>query len=870
MWAYFDEKGQLITSLEHGSVARAGTTSFQIFAFFKDVDILTTYSTATIKLRKPDLYGNGYPLLLMSRDRKVFHRLPSEANTDVSPFIPGQAYTGYIFDFADFNTTEETEVLLDTPGLWEATITLVGANRELNVQGVITFNVAEGTSSEDSTEMSIDEVLNQIYTSMGTKLDIASDFYLRVLSQEQIDNIDFTSSMFNIGDIIFNKTDKKFYQLDGTLPYNVGLIEIQLDLGDVLNALSNLSLSDSGYIKVENGEIILKDFSDDFVPYTGATKNVVLGKDLNFSVGDFDDTKHQGAILGNVGLGVFSDLNNSTIYRQNEIRQNVNGTICTLTIPNENGTLATKEWTTQQIDNVLTDSYSVVDVNEYPTLNDFLQNYTGREGFIYLYPIDTADPNSGYYRYIYENNNWLSLGTTEIDLIDYARTDDNNIFLFPQFFWEGIAIGDNGNYQAELNIKFRDGNPHFVIDALGGPFLELYHDETSIVGTLYPNRDTGSYRDLGLYDHRWHNIYFDGVLSDATNSISVVNIENKQNKVTSLSSNSNDTEYPSAKAVYDNLVNVREVAEGKCKTYVLSYQATAPTTDAQARLLKMPDGNHFESYGDFLGYVGDDVEVVFGNPLFENQNLSFDATDYMYIITDDQIVYNWNDIYNFKTGDIILVAETVDSNGDTLPDRWWFKDNLQFMALETTKVNLTNYPTLNGLNTFQSVQIFNNIVQFTSDDTIISHDVFQNANGALTIKRGSNSAIDLYDGSLYVYDRDILPRGGNTTKSLGSDAAKWKDIYLSNSIVFGSNQISSDSDSNLYFGVSSAYDNIFNSRIYPNANGSYDVGASSKKWRNVYMTGNIKGAATMTQAQYDALVSGGTVDADTFYFIEEE
>ena len=30
-----------------------------------------------------------------------------------------------------------------------------------------------------------------------------------------------------------------------------------------------------------------------------------------------------------------------------------------------------------------------------------------------------------------------------------------------------------------------------------------------------------------------------------------------------------------------------------------------------------------------------------------------------------------------------------------------------------------------------------------------------------------------------------------------------------------------------------------------------------------------KGEEVLTQAEYDALVSGGTVDADTFYFIEE-
>ena len=61
---------------------------------------------------------------------------------------------------------------------------------------------------------------------------------------------------------------------------------------------------------------------------------------------------------------------------------------------------------------------SVVNTTTYPTLNDFLAT-TGQEGFIYLYPIDTTDLTKGYYRYVWENNTWLALGTTEIDLSNY-------------------------------------------------------------------------------------------------------------------------------------------------------------------------------------------------------------------------------------------------------------------------------------------------------------------------------------------------------------------------------------------------------------------------------------------------------------------
>ena len=85
--------------------------------------------------------------------------------------------------------------------------------------------------------------------------------------------------------------------------------------------------------------------------------------------------------------------------------------------------LYTYYYTKTEVDNLISsfkeNEISVVDTTTYPTLNDFLAT-TGDEGYIYLYPIDTTDLTKGYYRYVWENNSWLALGTTEIDLTDYA------------------------------------------------------------------------------------------------------------------------------------------------------------------------------------------------------------------------------------------------------------------------------------------------------------------------------------------------------------------------------------------------------------------------------------------------------------------
>ena len=222
MWIYFNDKGQILEILEHGSPAVAGTTRFEIFAYFENVDIGLTYNNATIKLRKPDLAGSEYPLLLMEQATKNFV-LDEEHDEHSSHFENGQSYRGFYFDFGDFNSDSDIEVLLDTPGLWEAIITLVGSNRKLNVQGTATFYVLDGISNADGSEVEIDKILNKIYLDLAKKLNADSDSYLRVVEDiRSFRNTDFPEATFNVGDIIFNKLDGSFYKLN-SLEYEEGV-----------------------------------------------------------------------------------------------------------------------------------------------------------------------------------------------------------------------------------------------------------------------------------------------------------------------------------------------------------------------------------------------------------------------------------------------------------------------------------------------------------------------------------------------------------------------------------------------------------------------------------------------------------------------
>jgi hypothetical protein len=211
MWLYFNKQGQLITSLEHGEPARAGTTAFSIYAVFEDVDSSVFDGYATIKLFKPDLHCSSYPILLMKPEVKEFVLQSRETNDNVLPFKQTDSpYRGFCFDFADFNSTQDTEVLLDTSGLWKAVIVLIGNN--LNVQGVATFNVQDGVVSQDGANVNIDLILFEVLSEIHNKLNINKGVY--VINEDIEDIPEDTLAWFEDGQLFFNKYDLKMYELE--------------------------------------------------------------------------------------------------------------------------------------------------------------------------------------------------------------------------------------------------------------------------------------------------------------------------------------------------------------------------------------------------------------------------------------------------------------------------------------------------------------------------------------------------------------------------------------------------------------------------------------------------------------------------------
>lgn len=268
----------------------------------------------------------------------------------------------------------------------------------------------------------------------------------------------------------------------------LALVSEKLNITDGISVVDNIANENpSNY---ENGQYIYskaeynfwhfyKFFNNDFVKitdkgfsendFTNALLNKLNGIESGAQVNDIEKVQVNGVDLPindktvnidisgkvdkltTIGLKAYTH-NGST---QGEIAINESASASTLPIrdsnsqiyvalePTENGHATSKYYVDKKIADFQENEISVVDITEYPTLDDFLDSI-GEEGFIYLYPIDTTDLTKGYYRYVWENNSWLSLGTTEIDLSDYyTKTETNNTFVAKTFTIASIDMQDN-------------------------------------------------------------------------------------------------------------------------------------------------------------------------------------------------------------------------------------------------------------------------------------------------------------------------------------------------------------------------------------------------------------------------------------------
>lgn len=188
MLVYFDENGVLKEQLDsYGNLPRVGSQFFKIFAHFDNIDIKDEYNVAYITLQKPDMDETQYPILFMSQADLTYD--DSIPDTESDYFSNGVHYPCYVFDFGSVvndkgtvNTDDDQVItLLDTPGQWLATITLVNSETGAsNVVGSISFNVDGEDEYEDETTIDYNVIFRSFSTALAQKLNQDSNYYIRV------------------------------------------------------------------------------------------------------------------------------------------------------------------------------------------------------------------------------------------------------------------------------------------------------------------------------------------------------------------------------------------------------------------------------------------------------------------------------------------------------------------------------------------------------------------------------------------------------------------------------------------------------------------------------------------------------------------
>ena len=878
LWVKFNSNGQYIGGKNVGSLPFAGTDEFQIFAVFEDIN-LDNYGAASLKLYKPDLQAHSDTVLAMTKRTGIV--FDGEEN---AYFTVGTAYDGFYFDFRDFANDDGSEIL-DTAGMWRAVITLLNVNPAYNtlrnVQGSVTFEVGNGNESEESGNVSLDDILTNLYRQLGNKLNISSPDYVKTVNEEDISLFSFEDA-YNVGDVILNRYDLKVYQLDENKEPVFKLDLLDLYTQEEIDAFLSGKL-DKITTSVKGAYVHIGDSQIEIIVDNYATSNTIAqrvsGGHINVGLTP-TSTEHATSkkyVDDNIkNVREVAEGKNKTIvirYDENVPTSNAaarnrfkpDGTAFTdLADFNSyvSGLTFANSYFNSQDDLIAPLNLYLIDVNRVVYTNQYMADNFKVGDIVLVWQLDVPDrwietlmPSIvGFYK----------LETSKVDLSAYYTSSQVDSLL-------DNKADKSDTYTKTETDTLLGGKQNTLVSGVNIKTLTVDGVEKSLLGTGTIEVGTGSGGGA------WGEIT--GDIQDQTD-------------------------------LQNELQDIREVAEGKCKTYVLSYSTTAPVDDLYARMYKKPDGTAFTDLADFNSYVSG---LTLGNADFYSQNATITEIS-KYFITNDYVVYTYNYLVNtekLKKGDIFLITET------DVPDRWVSSASsaITFNKLETSKVDLTSYATTGDLamaryetnlmfapeyfpvNTYsvgdvvyhgnkiyrcitaietpetwdsthwQQITVASDFVNLTGIQTISGEKTFddtdlkikkgnytwtinQDTFGQLQIYRGSDSSAGIQLDAGLIRCKGIAGRGNNLY-DLGTSNFYWKDLYLSGNIqlkntnsthyyTINSNEygnLSLNFDGTSILAINNTNGIIVKNKVSPLSSSTFDLGDSSHTWKDLYLGG---------------------------------
>lgn len=283
----------------------------------------------------------------------------------------------------------------------------------------------------------------------------------------------------------------------------------------------------------------------------------------------------------------------------------------------------------------------------------------------------------------------------------------------------------------------------------------------------------------------------------------------------------NDADATTKLYVDTNVQNVREVAEGKCKTLVLDYATTIGESSFGNTniIVKKETGEVLESYQDFLNYIGN---RSLGNALLNSveQSVSADMSKYYFVEQelDNHIYTIYTELSAYNTGDILLIIET------SVPDRW-----LRFIRLPQININKVVLYKLEISKL--DIQNVPDHVYITTSNRPSGLDYglrIQNNGWTSDIQQEGGAKIELTGTAVKMGNIEI---NGETIKSSTDNGEDWNITNTNGTLYY--------ERTNLSYSLAIGGTSVWAVNIFPKSNNSYSLGSGSVRWYAAYLNNQL-------------------------------
>lgn len=350
----------------------------------------------------------------------------------------------------------------------------------------------------------------------------------------------------------------------------------------------------------------------------------------------------------------------------------------------------------------------------------------------------------------------MSLIIEGIGDLDTMELESNDIVLY-----DTMTIANGGNI------------PQATSTDLGGIKAEERDPETDVVEVKIDTPTAKLYTPLG----KTAGVPYPGDAGAALEEV-VEERELLDNKVP-LSNTATHEQYPTAKSVWDTCQNIREVAEGKCRTFTLDCTVTfekikQAINDGMLEVLDQNGVNITEQIDNFNNIINsefnsqNDVVEFYNGYLACGKFSGYEpGTIILYYVgaPDPSIEY----LCFLHTGDVILIYNLE------VPDRWfsttdWTTENSMFHKMETEKIEPAAWGSILG--TLANQADLKNALDAKSSVSATAQDT--NKLSSITIDGNT------YDNIPFVYSGNNFALGTINWRS----SSEWTSLGLNTNVGY--------------------------------------------------------------------------------------